>query len=182
MNSNPNPKDVGVLPRRHVGSAILDHLDWLRKGHRATSHPLRVGSGRHKRAPPRDGSTAAHSPSGERRASTSGFVGGAIAHRQQPRVVRSDLGLGHCREPARRRHAHLRVNVARRRAGQRAAPHLRPAGHRPPSLSLGRRARAVARSGEERRGEMENDLGFSVFGRRAVVLFSRESRSTVDRR
>jgi hypothetical protein len=124
MNPNPNPKDVRVLPQRHVGSTILDHLDWLWEGHRATGHPLRVGSGRHKRAPPRDGSTAEYSPSGERRASTSGFVGGTVAHRQQPRVVRLDLGLGHCRESAQRRHAHIRVNVARRRAGQRAAPHL----------------------------------------------------------
>jgi hypothetical protein len=58
--------------------------------------------------------TVAHSPSGERRVSPSDFVGGAITHRQQPRVVRPDLGLGHYREPARRRRAHLRVNVARR--------------------------------------------------------------------
>jgi hypothetical protein len=182
MNPNPNPKDVGVLPRRHVGSAILDHLDGLREGHRATAHPPRVDSGRHKRAPPRDGSMAAYSPSGERRASASGFVGGTIAHRQQPRVVRPYLGLGHCRESARRLHAHLQVNVARRLAGQRAVPHLRPAGRRPPSLSLDRHTRAVARLGEERRGEMENDLGFLTFGRRAAVFFLRVSRSAVDRR
>jgi hypothetical protein len=53
------------------------------------------------------------------------------------------FGLGHCREPAQRRRAHLRVNVARRRAGQREAPHLRPAGRRPPSLSLDRLARTL---------------------------------------
>jgi hypothetical protein len=94
----------------------------------------------------------------------SGFVGGAVAHQQQPRVVRPDLGLGHYRELARWRRAHLQVNVARQRAGQRAAPHLRPAGRRPPSLYLGHRTRTVARSGEERRGETENDLGFSAFG------------------
>jgi hypothetical protein len=114
MNPNPNPKDVGVLPRRHVGSSISDLLDGFREGQQATAHPPRVGSGRHKRAPPRDGSTVAHSPSGERRASASGLVGGAAAHRQQPRVVCPDLGLEHCREPARWRRAHLRVNVARR--------------------------------------------------------------------
>jgi hypothetical protein len=99
MNPNPNPKDVGVLPRRHVGSAILDHHDGLREGHWATAHPpMCVSSGRHKRAPPRDSSTVAHSPSGECHASASGLMGGAVAHRQQPRVVRPDLGLGHCRE------------------------------------------------------------------------------------
>jgi hypothetical protein len=38
-NPNPNPKDAGVLPRRHVGSAILDLHDGLREGHRATAHP-----------------------------------------------------------------------------------------------------------------------------------------------
>jgi hypothetical protein len=82
MNPNPNPKDVGVLPRRHVRSAVLDLHDGLREGHRATVHPPPcVGSCRHKRAPPRDGSTAAHSPSGEHRASASGLVGGAVAHR-----------------------------------------------------------------------------------------------------
>jgi hypothetical protein len=83
--------------------------------HRLSSH-RRIGFGHYKRAPPRDGSTAVHSPSGERCVSASGLVGGAAAHRQ-PRVVRSDLGLGHCRKPARRWHAHLQVNVARQRAG-----------------------------------------------------------------
>jgi hypothetical protein len=84
------------------------------RSRRRLSGRRRVGSGRHKRAPPRDSSTAAHSPSGERRASTSGLVGGAVAHRQQPRIVCPDLGLGHCRKPARWRRAHLWVNVARR--------------------------------------------------------------------
>jgi hypothetical protein len=84
---------------------------------RRLSGRRRVSSSRHKRAPPRDGSTAAHSPSGERHASASGLVGGTTAHRQQPRVVCPDLGLGHCRKPARRQRANLRVNVACRRAG-----------------------------------------------------------------
>jgi hypothetical protein len=54
------------------------------------------------------------------------------------------------------------VNVARRRAGQRAAPHLRPAGRRPPSLSLslGHDARAVCSLGRREAGETKNDLGF----------------------
>jgi hypothetical protein len=106
--------------------------------HRRLSGRRSVSSGHHKRAPPRDGSTAVHSPSGERRASASGLVGGAATHQQQRRVVRPDLGLGHCCEPARRRRAHLRVNV-------------------------GHRAHVVARSGEETRGETENDLGFLAF-------------------
>jgi hypothetical protein len=38
----------------------------------------------------------------------------AAAHRRQPSVVRADLGSGHRHEPAQRRRAHLRVNVARR--------------------------------------------------------------------
>jgi hypothetical protein len=84
--------------------------------HRLSSHRC-IGFGHYKRAPPRDGSTAVHSPSGERRVSASGLVGGTAAHQQQPRVVRPDLGLGHCRKPARRRRAHLQVNVARQLAG-----------------------------------------------------------------
>jgi hypothetical protein len=87
------------------------HIRRRLSGHR------RIGSGHYKRALPRDGSTTAHSPSGERRVSASGLVGGAVAHRQQPRVVRPDLGLGHCRKPARQRRAHLRVNVAHQQAG-----------------------------------------------------------------
>jgi hypothetical protein len=47
---------------------------------RRLSGRRRVSTGHHKRAPPRDGSTAAHSPSGERRALASGLVGGATAH------------------------------------------------------------------------------------------------------
>jgi hypothetical protein len=120
---------------------------------RCLSGRWRVSSDHHKRAPLRDGSTAAHS--GERRASASGLVGGAAAHRQQPRVVCPDLDLGHYREPARRQRAHLRVNVTRRRAGQRAAPHLRSAGRRPPSLSRSSRGRrcSLGRREAGRNGE-----------------------------
>jgi hypothetical protein len=31
MNPNPNPKDVGVLPRCNVGSVVLDHHDGFRE-------------------------------------------------------------------------------------------------------------------------------------------------------
>jgi hypothetical protein len=31
MNPNPNPKDVGVLPRRNVRSVVLDHHDGFRE-------------------------------------------------------------------------------------------------------------------------------------------------------
>jgi hypothetical protein len=50
-----------------------------------------------------------------------------------PRVVRQVTTLGHHCEPAQHRHAHLRVNIARRRASG-AAP---PAG-RPPATALTR--------------------------------------------
>jgi hypothetical protein len=62
--------------------------------------------------------------------------------------------------------AHLRVNVARRRAGQRVVAHLRLAGRRPPTLSFS----VVARSGEERGGE-KNRNDARVSGERPALQF-----------
>jgi hypothetical protein len=59
---------------------------------RLSGHP-RVSSGRHLRALPRDGSTAACSPSGERRTPTRGLAGGAAPLADWPPAASRSLSV-----------------------------------------------------------------------------------------